>query len=425
MKEDFVQTVWKYQLFNSQHLVSIDGKAIEIIHPGYAHVNAGPDFISAKIKIDGILWAGNVEIHVNAAEWYHHQHHKDAAYNNVILHVVFTDDGGICTTQNNLQLHTLELKNLIDAHTLQAYQHLCADMRELPCKDWWVKIEKSIVENWLLRLCIERLMGKCQYLKARLNTIHHHWDQLFFEIVARQLGFHINAEPMERLAKSIKIEWLQKLNGQPLSIEALLFGQAGMLQRTFEEEYPNELKKEYEYLQKKYKLVPMDMSTWKFSRLRPSNFPTLRIAQLASIFRKNPRFFSEIIALTEMEKVEDFFDIKLPEYWNTHYRFEKESAWQLKQFGVDSVEQLIQNTVCIIWLLYGDVKCEEEYKIKCLQLLEHLKPERNRYTKQFDGCNYPLESSIQSQGQRFLWENYCDHKKCLTCSIGIHGLKYS
>jgi hypothetical protein len=268
-------------------------------------------------------------------------------------------------------------------------------------------------------------MGKCQYLKARLNTIHHHWDQLFFEIVARQLGFHINAEPMERLAKSIKIEWLQKLNGQPLSIEALLFGQAGMLQRTFEEEYPNELKKEYEYLQKKYKLVPMDMSTWKFSRLRPSNFPTLRIAQLASIFRKNPRFFSEIIALTEMEKVEDFFDIKLPEYWNTHYRFEKESAWQLKQFGVDSVEQLIQNTVCIIWLLYGDVKCEEEYKIKCLQLLEHLKPERNRYTKQFDGCNYPLESSIQSQGQRFLWENYCDHKKCLTCSIGIHGLKYS
>jgi hypothetical protein len=425
MKEDFVQTVWKYQLFNTNNLVSTSGKKIEIIHPGFSHINAGPDFLSAKILIDGMLWAGNVEIHTHSSEWYAHHHHKDPAYNNVILHVVYIDDANKCLTENELELNTLVLKEYIEERTLVAYERLASDMRVLPCKSWWNKIDKSIVENWLIRLCIERLMQKCEQLKERLKILQNHWDQLFFELLARQLGFHVNAEPMERLARSIKVEYLQKLADQPLSIEALLFGQAGMLNRNFTDEYPKALQKEYQYLKKKYSLVPMELSTWKFSRLRPSNFPSIRIAQLASIIRNKPRFFSEILSIKELSTLNNYFEVELPEYWNTHFSFDKESTWRIKQIGDDSIDKLILNTICLVWLLYGDVKDDEEYKIKCLQAMERLKAENNRYTQQFDDCHYSLESSIQSQGQRFLWENYCDHKKCLTCSIGIHGLKYS
>lgn len=425
MKEEFVHAVWKYQLFNKKNLTTVDGHVIEIVHPGFSHINAGPDFLSAKIIIDGILWAGNVEIHVHSYEWNQHKHQHDPVYNNVILHVVFEDDGRVYHTQNGIPLNTFIIKPHIERNTLLAYQNLAEDMRVLPCVAWWNKLDKTIVENWLIRLCIERLMQKCGVLKARLQLMNEHWDQLFFEMVARQLGFHVNAEPMERLARSIKIEWVQKLCDQPLSIEALFFGQAGMLHRSFEEEYPKALQKEYRYLQQKYQLEPMDVSNWKFSRLRPSNFPSIRIAQLASIFRTKPRFFSEVLLIEDFTQVENFFQVTLPSYWDTHYRFDKESVWQLKHLGEDSLQQLMLNTVCLVWLLYGDVKDEEAYKIRCLQLMERMNAEKNRYTEKFQECQYELGSSIQSQGIRFLWENYCDNKKCLTCSIGIHGLKYS
>ncbi len=425
MKEEFVHTIWKYQLFNKQNLRTVDGKSIEIIQPGFSHANAGPDFISAKIKIDGMLWAGNVELHVKSSEWYLHKHHIDPAYNNVILHVVYVDDADICTTANNLNLHTLELGLLIDEKTRRAYEQLSNSLQELPCKLWWNRIDKPIVEAWLIRMCIERLMRKCENLKHRLHQLNEHWDQLFFELVARQLGFHVNSDPMEMLAKSIKIEWVQKLSDQDISIDALFFGQAGMLQKKFSDEYPNRLKKEYEFLQKKFNLSPMDLSLWKFLRLRPNNFPSVRIAQLASIFKTHSRFFSEIIELTSLEALESFFTLNLHPYWNNHFRFDKESPPNNKQFSEESMDQLLINTIAMVWLLYGDQKNDLNYKQKCIALLERIKPEKNRYTERFKEVKYPLGSSIQSQGQRFLWEHYCDHKKCLTCSIGIHGLKYS
>lgn len=425
MKEEFVHAIWKYQLFNKQNLSTVDGKSIEIIQPGFSHANAGPDFISAKIKIDGMLWAGNVELHVKSSEWYQHKHHVDPAYNNVILHVVYTDDASNCYTANELTLHTLELHSYIDDATLNAYEQLRNNLQVLPCKNWWNKIDKPTVESWLIRLCIERLMQKCAHLKQRLHQLNEHWDQLFFEIVARQLGFHVNSDPMEMLAKSIKIEWVQKLSDQDISIDALFFGQAGMLQKKFSDEYPNRLKKEYAYLQKKYNLKPMDVSLWKFLRLRPHNFPTVRIAQLASIFKTHSRFFSEILELSSLDEIEHYFELNLHPYWNNHYRFDKESPATSKQFSEESTDQLLLNTIAMVWLLYGDQKNDLNFKQKSLALMERIKPEKNRYTERFKEVNYPLGSSIQSQGQRFLWEHYCDHKKCLTCSIGIHGLKYS
>lgn len=423
MKEDFVQTVWKFQLFNQKEFTSIDGQKIRVIHPGYSHINAGPDFIASKIYIDDLLWVGNVEIHTHSNEWYAHNHQNDAAYNNVILHVVFKYDGKPCLTQNNRQLNTLVLSDYIDSSILERYQQLAEDMRVLPCKHWWTHIDKSVVEQWLLRMCISRLEQKCEELTSRLMVLNEHWDQLFFEILARQLGFHVNSEPMERLARSLATEWFQKNVDNPLFVEAILFGQAGMFNRNFKEEYPNELKREYEFLSSKFNLNPIEHSTWKFSKLRPLNFPTIRIAQLAAILQQHPRLFRECIELEDTKEAISFFDVKTHAYWQTHYVFDRTSNFKEKRIGDESLNQLLLNTLCIIWILYGNNKDEPHYIQKAIELMEEIKVEQNRYVSIFNETSYNFSNAIHSQGLRFLWENYCDEKKCLTCSIGIQGLK--
>ncbi len=423
MKEDFVQMVWKFQLFNQKEFTSIDGQKIRVVHPGYSHINAGPDFIASKIYIDDLLWVGNVEIHVNSSEWYSHHHHKDAAYNNVILHVVYKVDGKPCFTQNNTQLNTLVLSEYIDAAVLQKYRQLAEDMRVLPCKHWWTKIDESVVEHWLERMCISRLEEKCDEYSVRLTHLNEHWDQLFLEILARQLGFHVNSEPMARLARSIRTEWFQKNVDNPLFVEAILFGQAGMLNRSFKDEYPNQLKDEYHFISKKLDLTPLEQSTWKFSKLRPSNFPTIRIAQLAAILQKHPRFFSDCLDLTSLEEAFVFFDVRTHKYWDTHYVFDKEGAVKEKRLGEESIYQIILNCICTVWILYGNKKNEEGYVQKALDIMEVLKVENNRYVAMFNETGYNFSNCIHSQGLRYLWEYYCDDKKCLNCTIGIQGLK--
>lgn len=423
MKEDFVQSVWKFQLFNQKEFNSESGQFIRIVHPGYEHQNAGPDFISAKIYIDEILWVGNVEIHVNSQEWYAHKHHLDAAYNNVILHVVFNSDGKPCFTQNGLLLNTLVLEPYIDNSVLNNYEHLAEDLRVLPCVTWWNAIEPSIVEHWLARMCVSRLESKAQELSSRLHTLNRHWDQLFFEILARQMGFHVNSDPMERLARSIKTEWIQKMCDQELSVDALFFGQAGMLNRTFKDDYPNQLKEEYQFLTKKYNLQSIEASTWKFSKLRPLNFPTIRIAQLSAIVQHHPKFFTECIELNEPTSILNYFDVEINAYWDTHYTFDSESASRKKYIGKESINQLILNTLCITWVLYANVTNSPEYAQKAMNLMEMMTLENNRYVTMFNDVSYEFKNSVHSQGLRYLWEYYCNDKKCLNCSIGIQGLK--
>ena len=423
MKEDFVHTVWKFQLFNQKEFTSVSGQSIRVVHPGYSHINAGPDFTTARIYIDEILWIGNVEIHVNAAEWYAHQHQTDPAYNNVILHVVFTNHHKPCITENGNVLNTLVLEPYIDKEILNTYATLSEDLRVLPCVNWWNKIEKSVIEHWLERMCVSRLEEKSIDLKARLSNLNEHWDQLFFEILSRQLGFHVNALPMERLARSLPTELFQKNVDNPLFVEAILFGQAGMLNREFKDDYPNDLKNEYQFLKQKFNLTPIDEFNWKFSKLRPSNFPTIRIAQLAGILQTHPRIFSECLHLENPKDIFSFFDVATHTYWDTHFVFDKSSKAIKKRIGEESLNQLLLNTMCNIWVLYGNVYKEFEYIQKALDLMSLLKVENNRYVSMFKETKYKFESSIHSQALIFLWEQYCNEKKCLTCSIGLQGLK--
>jgi hypothetical protein len=422
MREEFVQTVWKYQLFNRNQLRTSNGSSIEIIHQGFLQHHSGPDFSAARILIDGMLWVGNVEIHVNAKEWNQHRHFADPAYDNVILHVVYNDDHEVCKTNAGTVLPCLEIAKLIPADIIVRYERLANDYRVFPCAKYWSLIPKSEINDWLVQLALQRIEEKLEPIKLRLSDTKFHWEQVCFELIAKQLGFHVNAEPMLRLARSLPIEIIQKNANQPRLIEALLFGQAGMLNRTFIDDYPNQLKQDYLFLKKKYQLKEIDQMTWKFARLRPLNFPTIRIAQLAAIFNHQTNFFYSCLLMDDANSLISIFKKNLNEYWLNHYVFDKESKRSVKTLGQDSIENVLMNTVVLLWFSYGQQKNESTYVSKAVEYLEKASAENNVYTNMYKDLDYKLNNALESQGLRFLWENYCDEKKCLNCSIGIKSL---
>jgi hypothetical protein len=422
MREEFVQTVWKYQLFNRNQLRTSNGSSIEIIHQGFLQHHSGPDFSAARILIDGMLWVGNVEIHVNAKEWNQHRHFADPAYDNVILHVVYNDDHEVCKTNAGSVLPCLEIAKLIPADIIERYERLANDYRVFPCAKYWSLIPKSEINDWLVQLALQRIEEKLEPIKLRLSDTKFHWEQVCFELIAKQLGFHVNAEPMLRLARSLPIEIIQKNANQPRLIEALLFGQAGMLNRTFIDDYPNQLKQDYLFLKKKYQLKEIDQTTWKFARLRPLNFPTIRIAQLAAIFNHQTNFFYSCLLMDDANSLISIFKKNLNEYWLNHYVFDKESKRSVKTLGQDSIENVLMNTVVLLWFSYGQQKNESTYVSKAVEYLEKASAENNVYTNMYKDLDYKLNNALESQGLRFLWENYCDEKKCLNCSIGIKSL---
>jgi hypothetical protein len=422
MREEFVQTVWKYQLFNRNQLRTSNGSSIEIIHQGFLQHHSGPDFSAARILIDGMLWVGNVEIHVNAKEWNQHRHFADPAYDNVILHVVYNDDHEVCKTNAGSVLPCLEIAKLIPADIIERYERLANDYRVFPCAKYWSLIPKSEINDWLVQLALQRIEEKLEPIKLRLSDTKFHWEQVCFELIAKQLGFHVNAEPMLRLARSLPIEIIQKNANQPRLIEALLFGQAGMLNRTFIDDYPNQLKQDYLFLKKKYQLKEIDQTTWKFARLRPLNFPTIRIAQLAAILNHQTNFFYSCLLMDDANSLISIFKKNLNEYWLNHYVFDKESKRSVKTLGQDSIENVLMNTVVLLWFSYGQQKNESTYVSKAVEYLEKASAENNVYTNMYKDLDYKLNNALESQGLRFLWENYCDEKKCLNCSIGIKSL---
>lgn len=422
MREEFVQTVWKYQLFNRNQLRTSNGSSIEIIHQGFLQHHSGPDFSAARIIIDGMLWVGNVEIHVNAKEWNQHRHFADPAYDNVILHVVFNDDHEVCKTHAGRVLPCLEIAKLIPLDIIDRYERLANDYRVFPCAKYWNVIPKSEINDWLVQLALQRIEEKLEPIKLRLNDTKFHWEQVCFELIAKQLGFHVNAEPMLRLARSLPIEIIQKNADQPRLIEALLFGQAGMLNRKFIDDYPNQLKQDYLFLKKKYQLHEIDQSTWKFARLRPLNFPTIRIAQLAAILSHQTNFFKTCLLMDDTNSLINTFKKNLNEYWLNHYVFDKESKPSIKTLGQDSIENVLMNTIVLLWFSYGQHKNESTYVSKAIAYLEKASAENNVYTNMFKELDVKLINALQTQGIRFLWEKYCDEKKCLNCSIGIKSL---
>jgi len=422
MTEEFLHYIWKFKLFNQLQLSTTEGESIEIIKAGDYNTDAGPDFFNAKIKIGKTLWAGNVEVHINASDWEKHSHQKNKAYGNIILHVVYSADKEIYQTTGEA-IATLELKNLIPDDVLKNYNKLNTSIGWIPCEKLIKDASTLVINSTLDKVLIERLENKSQLIIQSLKLNKNNWEETFYQQMAKSFGFKTNAEPFELLAKSLPINILAKHKNNLLQIEALLFGQAGMLNEYYKDKYALSLQNEYAYLQKKFKLKPIDNHLWKFLRLRPANFPSIRIAQFASLIYKSSHLFSKVLEADTVKQLKKLLNTDISEYWQTHYVFDKITNKKQKTLGEDSVDIIIINTIVPFLFVYGQYKKEEIYVNRAIQFLEKINAENNSIIKKWESIGIKAKNAYDTQALLQLKNNYCSYKKCLECSIGNHLLK--
>ena len=416
--EEFLHYIWESKLFHSKDLSTTDGKKVEIISTGRRNTDSGPDFFNAKIKIEGTTWAGNIEIHTKASDWGRHQHHKDPAYNNVILHVVLENDVP-AFSNNNEEIPTLELKYA--DHLQTNYQNLLDSKSWIACEDQFHKLDPILLQLGFNRLMIERLENKTDEILIRLHQNNNDWNETFYQILARMFGFKVNAIPFELLAKSVPMQLLSKHKDNLFQIEALLFGNSGLLNnQLLGDEYYLRLREEYSFLYKKYKLKAIESHLWKFMRLRPVNFPTVRIAQLAALIHHSNGLFSRIMETKSIEELKSLFRVKASDYWNSHYNFNKRSKSNAsKELGDTSANILIINVLIPFLFVYGEKMNEEHLKNRALEFLEKLPAENNSILKRWQSLGIKVSSSFESQALLQLKNCYCEAKKCLNCHIGV------
>ena len=424
--EDFLHHVWKFQLFDHQNLQTIEGDIIEIISAGTHNTDSGPDFHTAKVKIGNTLWAGNIEVHISSSDWIRHKHNYDSAYNNVILHVVYNNDDQMFTS-NGLNLPTIELKNRIPTHLYNKYHQLIFGHQTfIPCEVSIGNIDSLTMQNWLTRVLVERLEKKSNSVIESIQLNKGDWEETFYQFLAANFGFKTNHLPFELLAKSIQQNIFAKCKNNSLQIESLIFGQAGLLNNDFTDNYPLQLKKEYHYLAHKFNLKPIEKHLWKFMRLRPQNFPTLRLAQFAALISNSNHLFSKILETTDIKGFRELFaNLKVNPYWNNHYNFDVPSIQTEKNLGHSSIDTLLINSVSIFLFCYGKHNQLQSFVNKSLLLLEILTYENNAIIKSFSNLGVNIKTAFESQALLELKSNYCNKKRCLDCAIGNKILKYN
>ncbi|MCG3167380.1 MAG: hypothetical protein POELPBGB_03170 [Bacteroidia bacterium] len=421
MTEDFLHYVWKYKAFNLSDLKTLDGEPIQVIKTGEHNQDAGPDFFNARLKIGTTTWAGNIELHLRSSDWKKHQHNNNGNYDNLILHLVYENDEAVSHTGKPVA--TAELKNLVDKDLLNKYNQLLNAKQWIPCANQLNTVSSFTLNNWSERLLIERLERKAKVISALLELNKNNLEETFYIQLARNFGMNVNALPFELLAKSLPNSFLGKHKSSLFQVEALLFGQSGLLEKQFKDDYPNQLKKEYEFLQKKFSLQPLEAHLWKFLRLRPVNFPTVRIAQLASLIHNSSGLFSKIMEAQNVDELQKLLSTGTSVYWNTHYVFDKESPARLKNIGDAAIDNIIINSVVPFMFVYAGYKGLEEYKDKAVALLEQMNYEKNNITLKFIESGLKLKNAATSQSLIELKNEYCSFKKCLNCGIGISLLK--
>ena len=417
--EDFLQYVWKFRLFNLQNLQTQEGESLQIANAGIHNTHAGPDFENSKIKIGDTLWVGNVEVHLNSSDWLVHKHHTDEAYDNVILHVVFNHSQDVYRT-NGTKIPVLVLESLISAEVISKYSSLMRNINWIPCEHLINNVDQFHIKNWLSRVLMERLEGKIAHVTALLTELNGSWDDAFYIMLAKNFGFKTNALPFEMLARSLPQQLLAKNKNHPKSIEALLFGQAGLLFENHADDYPKSLFKEYVYLQKKYDLKPISTSTWKFMRMRPRNFPTIRLAQFSALVLNSSHLFSKILDIrNENDLTKTFEGLNINSYWNTHFVFDSPSNFSTKKMGKQSIHNILINTVAIFLFAYGKFFKLPTYINDAVILLESLPTEKNEIVDKFKNLGVVIDKAFTSQALLQLKSSYCNQKKCLSCGIGI------
>ena len=422
MTEDYLHYIWKYKLFDSNELITVDGDKLDIVNFGIHNHNSGPDFSEGKVKIEDTLWAGNIEIHINSSDWLKHNHQSDKAYNSVVLHVVYNYDKEIKTTSGAI-IPTLELKNRLNYSDFENYNRFI--FNPIPCIQLLDNVPEITISSHFNQMIVERLEMKTDLIKEQLEALNYDWEQVFFQQLAKSLGMKVNAFGMEEMANIIPYKIFAKLGNNKLAIESLLFGQAGFLEQDLEEnEYHKSLSKEYQFYQQKNSLTPINKQSWKFSKMRPSNFPTLRLAQLAKLLSVNGSLFNSFIKKDiSYDDIVSKLGVELNSgFWHTHYTFETECKPIKKSIGKTLINSIIINTIVPFMYLYGSYKDDMDYKEKALDILEDLPAEENKITRFFSD-KIRLNSAADTQGIIHCHNNYCLKKRCLDCGIGIHILK--
>lgn len=423
LSERLLQYIWQFQYYNRQALQTTTGEALEIIHPGELNRNQGPDFKQARIKINDVLWAGDVELHIRSSAWLQHKHHTDEQYNKVVLHVVYENDKPISDSYGNL-LPTVELSSRIPLLLLERYNYWMDLPHNIPCHAEINTVSTITWQSWQQRLLIERLQQKTAYIEQLLTQSGGHWEQVFWQLTCRYFGGPVNAESFEQIAASLPVTLLAKHKLQLHQLEALLLGQAGFLAESFAEHYPLLLQREYQFLQAKYKLQPVEMSP-VFLRMRPPNFPTIRLAQLAMLVHQSAHLFSKIKEAATVAGMADLFSVTAAAFWNTRFRLTESSAPQPKKTGKQLIDTVLINVTAPVLFAYGRYVAEEQYCDRALALLEEIAPEKNNVTNAFVQLGIENKNAFQSQALLQLKKHYCDEKRCLECAVGNAILKRS
>jgi uncharacterized protein YciU (UPF0263 family) len=423
MPEEFIHYIWENRLFFIENLKTTDGEPLEIIDVGKRNRDSGPDFFNAKININNILWIGNVEIHKKASDWKKHKHISDKAYDNVILHVVEENDMQIYRN-NGTQIATL-IMDWPD-HYNNNYLRLIKSRTWIPCQDQFHRIDAIFMKLCYHRLMIERLQDKTSQINNIMKKNQNNWNETFYQILARMLGFKINSVPFELLAKSVPLKILFKHKKNLFQLESLLFGASGMLDEEITgDNYYTELRKEFNFLRKKYKLKPIGSHLWKFMRLHPANFPSIRISQLAGIIYHSDGLFSKIITIENFNDLQKLFRVKASDYWNSHYKFNITVPHSCsKVIGIASVNIIIINVVIPFLFVYGEEQNQFHLRDRALDFLEKLPPENNSIIRKWRKLGVNPQSAFETQALLQLKTIYCERKKCLNCQIGNKLIKY-
>jgi hypothetical protein len=426
MTERLLQFIWQFQYFNKNELTASGGEDVQIIFPGQFNSNQGPDFINAKIKIDTTIWAGSVELHIKTSDWNKHHHQYDPNYNNVILHVVWEDDSSRRSASGGIPgrgtgVPVVELQSRISKILLQRYEELMNASSFIPCEKSIHSIRDIIWKSWKERLLAERLSRKAKTVETCLQQNNYHWEETLWWLLARNFGMKVNADAFEAIARSVSITMLAKQKHQVQQLEALLLGQAGLLKGTFKEDYPKLLQSDYTLHQRRYKLQykfqPISVPVL-FLRMRPGNFPTVRLAQLAMLIHESAHLFAKIKEADSLKDVKSLFDLTASDYWDYHYLLDEPSSFKKKHLGDAMIANIIINTVAPVLFAYGGYHGKQQYRDKAVQWLEETIAEHNTIIKGFGEINIETKNAFDSQALIELKNEYCDKKRCLECAVG-------
>lgn len=425
MTEAFLQYVWQHGLMGRK-LSTVDGRPVDVIRSGELNRDSGPDFFNARIAVDGIEWVGNVEVHLRTSDWDAHRHGCDAAYNNIILHVVYEHDTEI-VMQNGKRPLTVELKSQLDPSLFERYDTLMQRVADetVACADSLAAVPVFVTEAWMDRLLVERIEQKASLVHRLLDESRGGWEQTCYWLLARYFGGRVNADAFEMLAKSVDQRLLARWKDDPQRLEAVLMGQAGLLDGYFEDDYPRQLQSDYNALRTGASLTPIAGHLWKFFCLRPSSFPTIRISQFARLIAASSALFSKLLAMDKASEIVALFNQEAAPYWRNHYRFDRPSEHEsTKRLGRAQAEVLVINAWVPLLFVYGTAHGQQHYKEQAVDLLHQLPAENNNVTRRWQQLGVTPADSASSQALLQLNNGYCAVQRCLDCAIGYHIIKH-